>query len=137
MRMRYMVIAALTFLSTAACSITETDETESPPYLGDSGIRITFSVPDTVTQGVPFDVSFRYYGSSSCTQGIRIDRQVEGNVATLRSRVSGVNGVCTADLHAFTATELVQFSTRGLAEVRLPGLFDFRDTVVVRTVVVR
>lgn len=129
--------AVIAMLPVAACQITGPDTTDVLPYLGDSGIAIVFNVPATVTRGVPFEATFIYRGSSSCTKDIRIDANIEGTVATLDSRVRMVDGVCTADLHSFSASHQLQFNTPGAAQVRLRGIFAGRDTVVVRNVAVQ
>jgi hypothetical protein len=131
------IVSFAAMTSIAACGATEPNEREARPNLGDSGIPITFTAPDTVTRGVSFEASFTHYGSSSCIKGIRIQTQVDGSVATLDSHVRILEGICTDDLHSFIAVEHLQFNTAGIAQIELPGRFDGRDTIVTRTVIVR
>jgi hypothetical protein len=135
--MRFTSVLTFVAAVVTGCDPASPDITEALPYLGDSGIGIVFSVPDTVTRAVPFLATFAYRGSSSCTKDIRIEARVDGAVATLDSRVRVVNGVCTADLHGFMASQLLQFNTPGPAEVRLRGIYGDRDTTVVRNIFVR
>src|SRR5687767_3734529 len=122
------LIPFIAVISIAACQVLEPEFYEGLPILGDSGIGIEFSVPDSVVRGAPFTASFTYRGSSSCTKDIQIQSDVVGAVATLDPRVRVLSGVCTLDLHGFQASQSLQFNNVGEAQVRLRGIFDGRDT---------
>jgi hypothetical protein len=100
---------------------------EGPGYLGDTGIPIAISVPDTVQSGVPFAVAIPVYGSGSCTIIERVEVRVAGHLASVRPRVRTKGGVCTDDLHRFIAGCRVTFAVRGPAALNVIGRYGTLD----------
>ena len=138
MKMKWIVRISLLAVSIAGCGIFSPTDVRSLAFLGDSGIPIQVTVPDTVSRNTAFPVLIVYYGSGSCTRLDEVEVVVSGSIATLWPYVKNPSsGVCTTDLHGFMVQTLLTFAALGPAEVRVIGRFDGRDTTVVRQTTVR
>ena len=138
MKMKWIIRISLLAVSVASCGIFGPSDERSLAFLGDSGIPIEVTVPDTVSRNADFSVSIVYYGSGSCTRLDEVEVLVNGSIAILWPYVKNPSsGVCTADLRRFTVQQVLTFAAPGPAEVRVIGLFGQRDTTVVRPTNVR
>ena len=124
-------------VSVAGCGIFGPSDVRSLAFLGDSGMPIEVTVPDTVSRNTAFDVLIVYYGSSSCTRLDEVEVFVSGSIATLWPYVRTASGHCTDDLRRFTVRQVLTFAAPGPAEVGVIGRFERRDTTVVRQTIVR
>jgi hypothetical protein len=133
-----VVVLALPLL--CSCDVLGIDDRELG-YLGDTGIPIQISVPDTVTSGVAFDVSIPVYGSGSCMLVEPVEVGYTSIGATLRPFVKSRRGTCTADLRRFIALGRVTLRRAGQAMINVEGqygtLVDGRHTVRDTTVSLR
>lgn len=141
--MRILRVALITSAG-LACSIFESD-TVGVGYIGDTGIPVHITLPDSAAVGALFNVSIAVYGSSSCTSVHRVEVEQQDLNATLIPLVRQKDGACTADLRSFVATRPLSFQRAGQARITVRGRFGaldergrhvVRDTAVIRNVVI-
>ncbi len=78
--------------------------------------------PDTVTRGIPFDVSFVTFGGGCTRSAVRTDLTTKGSDAEIRPYDRTVrSGVCTSDLLFLQHVTQVRFDAPGTAVLHVIG----------------
>ena len=81
------------------------------------------TMPAEVQAGVPFDVTVRTVGSSSCTRAaeLRVSQSTSRLELTPYDEYAPRDRACTDDLHAFDHTARITIATPGTRTVRING----------------
>lgn len=116
----------------AACGVIAPSEDRVPGIIESYGQGLVFEAPDTVAVGVPFAAGVRTYGGG-CRKKGDVSVSIEGRHATILpiDRYENASG-CNDDLAFFWHTVEVVFETPGTAELRVVGVVEPGDSLVVR-----
>jgi hypothetical protein len=116
--------AAASLLAAAGCDILDPGWSRKPGLVVDGTPPLTSLIaPDTVTRGVPFQITASSFGSSSCTRadGYQVTALSDEFEVRLFDQEAPPTVACTADFHAFPRVLTVQFDQAGMAELRVVG----------------
>ncbi len=128
---RSIALPALCVL--AACS--SPTEPEDTPFVGQLGFGdlLSFEVPDTVSVGVAFEVTFETWGANSCYSVSRTDVSVDDRTATVTPYDIRTGNGCFSMGRALPHSASITFDRAGTGLVRVRG----SDQVLNQLVVIR